>query len=64
MSRKKIGATVYLAKEQVDDLKLLNEKTRIPVSVFVREGIDLVLEKYKDQLSKPILETQDALAGD
>lgn len=50
MPRKKISTTVYITPEQNDLLKVLNEKTKVPVSEFVRQGIDLVLEKYKDQL--------------
>ena len=50
MARKKISTTVYITPEQNEKLKVLNEKTKVPVSEFVRQGIDLVLEKYKDQL--------------
>ena len=31
-------------------LKLLNQKTKVPVAEYIRQGIDLVLERYKDQL--------------
>lgn len=50
MARKKISTTVYITQEQSDKLKLLHEKTKVPVSEYIREGIDLVLEKHKQIL--------------
>ena len=50
MSRKKISTTVYITPEQLDKLKVLNEKTKVPVAEYIRQGIDLVLEKYKDKM--------------
>ena len=50
MSRKKISTTVYITPEQDDLLKQLHDKTKVPVAEYIRQGIDLVLEKYKDHL--------------
>jgi hypothetical protein len=50
MSRKKISTTVYITADQLEKLKVLNEKTKVPVAEYIRQGIDLVLEKYKDKL--------------
>lgn len=50
MARKKISTTVYFTPEQTEQLRLLNERTKVPVAVYIREGIDLVLAKYSDQL--------------
>jgi predicted DNA-binding protein len=50
MSRKKISTTVYITPEQDERLKTLHEKTKVPVAEYIRQGIDLVLEKYRDQL--------------
>lgn len=50
MSRKKISTTVYITPEQNALLKQLHERTRVPVAEYVRQGIDLVLEKYADEL--------------
>lgn len=50
MARKKISTTIYITPEQNELLKLLNSKTRVPVAEYIRQGIDLVLEKYKDEL--------------
>jgi len=50
MARKKISTTIYITPEQNDLLKLLNQKTKVPVAEYIRQGIDLVLEKYRSQL--------------
>jgi predicted DNA-binding protein len=50
MARKKISTTIYITSEQNDKLKLLHERTKVPIAVFIREGIDLVLERYVDEL--------------
>ena len=50
MSRKKISTTVYITSEQLDKLKVLNDKTKVPVAEYIRQGIDLVLDKYKDKM--------------
>lgn len=47
MARNKISTTVYITAEQNERLKALSQKTRIPVASFIREGIDLVLERHK-----------------
>ena len=47
MSRKKISTTIYIEPEQSDRLKLLHERTKVPISVYIREGIDLVLKRYE-----------------
>lgn len=46
MSRKKISTTIYVTPEQSDKLKLLHDRTKVPVAVYIREGIDLVLRHY------------------
>jgi len=50
MARKKISTTIYITPEQNEMLKLLNQKTKVPVAEYIRQGIDLVLEKYKSLL--------------
>lgn len=44
--RKKISTTIYVTPEQADKLKLLSERTKVPVAVYIREGIDMVLRQY------------------
>ena len=46
----KILKTLFIDKEQVEILKKLSAKTRVPISVYIREGVDLVLNKHEKQL--------------
>jgi hypothetical protein len=48
--RKKVSTTVYITPEQNEQLKALHDKTKVPVAEYIRQGIDLVLEKYKHNL--------------
>jgi predicted DNA-binding protein len=50
MPRKKISTTVYITPEQAERLKLLHDRTRVPVAEYIRQGIDMVLEKYRGAL--------------
>ena len=50
MARKKISTTVYITPEQNEKLKLLHERTNVPIAVYIREGIDLVLRKHESSL--------------
>lgn len=44
--------TVYLDNKQIEDLKLLSDFTRIKRADYIREGVDMVLEKYQSELKK------------
>jgi len=59
--RKKISTTIYVTPEQSDKLKLLHERTKVPVAVYIREGIDLVLRHYQHMLpgQLPLVDTGD-----
>ena len=50
MARKKISTTIYITPDQDERLKTLNERTKVPVAEYIRQGIDLVLDKYKSVL--------------
>jgi predicted DNA-binding protein len=50
MARKKISTTIYITPEQNEKLKLLHERTMVPVAVYIREGIDLALEAHAGDL--------------
>jgi predicted DNA-binding protein len=50
MGRKKISTTIYITSEQDRQLKELSKRTKVPVSVYIREGIDSVLAYYKHVL--------------
>jgi predicted DNA-binding protein len=61
MERKKVSTTVYITVEQNHSLKLLNQRTRVPVAQYIREGIDMVLERYKDELPGQMVLIADEL---
>jgi hypothetical protein len=50
VSRKKISTTVYITPEQNHLLKQLSDRTKVPVAEYIRQGIDLILAKNRDQL--------------
>ena len=50
MARKKISTTVYITPEQNERLKVLHDRTKVPVAEYIRQGIDLVLDKYRGDL--------------
>ena len=47
---KKIATTVYITEHQQKMLKELNLRSKVPVAEYIRQGIDLVLENYRDIL--------------
>ena len=47
---KKVSTTVYITKSQAEKLKLLHERTKVPVAEHIRQGIDLVLKENEDKL--------------
>jgi predicted DNA-binding protein len=49
-NRKKISTTVYITEEQNEKLKALNDKTKVPIAEYIRQGIDLILERHKADL--------------
>ena len=50
MTRKMVARTMYIKDAQMEALKRLSEKTKVPQSVYVREALDMLLEKYSEQL--------------
>ena len=46
----KILRSIYLENEQVERLMKLSAKTKIPQAVFIREGLDLMLAKYENEI--------------
>ncbi len=50
MARKKVSTTVYITPEQNELLKALHERTKVPVAEYIRQGIDLMLEREKHNL--------------
>jgi hypothetical protein len=50
MSRRKVSTTVYITPEQAEQLKLLHERTKVPIAAYIREGIDMMLKRYEPVL--------------
>ena len=48
--RRKISTTIYITPEQDERLKQLHKKTKVPVAEYIRQGIDFILEREKDNL--------------
>ena len=63
MSRKKVSTTIYITPEQADHLKLLHDRTKVPIAVYIREGIDMMLKHYNHMLPGQMsLEVQRTLS--
>lgn len=43
----KVPVTLYLEPEQAAELKILTDRTRVPQQEYIREGVDLLLAKYR-----------------
>ncbi len=52
MSRRKVSTTIYITEEQDQALKRLHEQTRVPVAEYIRQGIDLVLDRQREALAR------------
>lgn len=50
----KVLRSIYLDLDQIEKIKKLSEKTKVPQAVYVREGLDLLLQKYEEQLRQII----------
>jgi predicted DNA-binding protein len=50
LANTKIARTIYINGDQLEALKRLSQRTKVPQSVYVREALDLLLEKYSEQL--------------
>jgi len=61
MARKKVSTTIYITPEQSEQLKLLHDKTKVPVAEYIRQGIDLVLDKQRHNLPGQMTLTVPAL---
>lgn len=48
----KVLRSIYLDIEQVERIKELSAQTRVPQAVYIREGIDLVLNRYFKKTKK------------
>jgi len=50
MARNKLPTTVYLTEEQYQLLKQLHNRTKVPMAEYIREGVDLIIRKYRKEL--------------
>ena len=48
---RKVVTSVHIYEGQLEMLNKLSAKTGFPKAVYIREGIDIVLEKHKKELS-------------
>jgi hypothetical protein len=46
----KVLRSIYLDITQVEKIKKLSEITKVPQAVYVRQGLDLILRKYEEQI--------------
>ena len=44
--RRKLHFTVFLSSEQRRALRFLSAATRVPMSIYIREGIDMVIHAH------------------
>lgn len=51
MSRHRVSVTFSLSARQVELLDQLAQRTSVPKSVYVRQGVDVILRKYRGVLS-------------
>jgi len=42
--------SLYMEEEQIERLSKLSAKTRVPKAVYIRDGIDFMLDKCEKQL--------------
>lgn len=54
--RKKISTTIYITPWQEEMLKRLNERTKVPMAEFIRQGIDMMLESKNKELNPPLFD--------
>ena len=64
MPRKKISTTIYVTPEQNEQLKVLHARTKVPIAVFIREGIDMVLVRHQHLLPGQLQLTPPSAADD
>jgi predicted DNA-binding protein len=50
LSQTKVARTIYINSDQVEALKKLSDRTKVPQAVYVREALDMLLDKYSEQL--------------
>lgn len=59
----KVLRSIYLDIEQVEKIKRLSERTKVPQAAYVREGLDLLLRKYEEQYDAQSSKFDERRAG-
>ena len=54
MGSRKVATTIYITVEQDRQLKLLSQATQQAMAAYIREGIDLILDKYKANVPRQL----------
>jgi len=52
LSEKKIMRSFFLDKKQLERLNRLSAVTRVPMAVYIRDGLELVLNKHEREIKK------------
>lgn len=63
MGKELIRSSVFLEEEKTEELRKLSYFTRISMATYIREGIDLVLDKYKDVIRRAEREGKEGAEG-
>jgi hypothetical protein len=42
--------SLYVDPPKAEQLRALSSKTRVPAQVYLREAVDLILDKYRKEL--------------
>ena len=48
--KRKITSTIYLTEQQQNLLKELSCRSKVPVAEYIRQGVDMVLNKHRHLL--------------
>lgn len=62
--RKKVTTTIYITEQQNEQLKALHARTKVPIAEYIRQGIDLILDRHASSLpgQLPLFDPQSKTA--
>jgi predicted DNA-binding protein len=50
MAERKISTALYLTPEQHEAMKLLSGHTKVPMAVYLRDAVDMVIQKHAPEI--------------
>ncbi len=50
MASNKVVTTIYITREQEEQLKALSQRTKVAMAEYIRQGISLILKKYEGDI--------------